>query len=1079
MKNHLKILSTLILTLSGTLTFASPRYATLPLSFEPNKGQAPAPARFVARGAQYSVLMQDRGPILNLTNGHGERRQLGISFAGAQPSAPIASQPLAATVNYFMGKERSKWIGGLPTFAQVTYQGVYPGIDIVYYGQQRQLEYDFNVAPHADPSRIRMHFEGAGRAQLAKDGSLSFGDTFLQHRPLAYQLSGTTRVRVQADYELHPNGDVGLRIGYYDHSAPLVIDPTLSYSSFLGGSGTDSVMSTKVDATGALYVAGFSSSTSFKTTAGSFQTNYKGRVASDEFYGFGDAFVAKFSPAGALVFSTYLGGSNDDVASGVALDTAGNVYVAGATKSSDFPTTPGAFQTRFGGFVPDSFFARGDAFVVKLTPDGSKLVYGTYIGGSLNEAAWNLTVDSAGNATIVGNTFSTNFPTTPTAISQSYRGAANSAVTAMGDGFVTRLNAAGSALLYSSYIGGSGHDMARGVAVDNSGNTFVCGFTYSPDFPVTAGAAQTRFRGVVSSSYDAAADDGFLMKIGPSGAAVYSTYIGGSFRDGCFAVAVDSAGAAYITGRTMSTDFPVTSGAPRTNYGGSSGSGGDAVKGDAFVAKMNPAGTALVYSTYLGGSADDAGADIAVDAAGNAYITGFTLSSNFPLTPDALQKTFGGLGGQGFDAGGPNGQIQIGFGDAFLTKLDPQGALIYSSYFGGSQDDGGTSLAVDSAGNVYVGGSTLSTNLPMANAAQPTYGGTGSLSPRGDGFIARFDFGGKIGPIAAQISFAVDSPNTGSAGAALATPITVQVLDSTKAPIAGALITFSATNASVTPATATTDSNGRASTRVTLGSTTGPARITATVPGLPAINLDLTVTAAPAGPAVSAVANGASFSTTEIAPGSWITVYGAGWNPARNDASAVPLPLMLGEVSILVNGRPIPLLVVLPNQINAQLPYDTPVGTNSLVVRSGAVTSPSFSFPVVAAAPGIFSFGINRAVAQNVGDDGSLTLNTADSPVKPTKSMVVYFTGQGALDNPVATGDVAIAAPLSRPTAPSSVTVGGLPAIVDFLGMTPGQISLGQANIRIPADIAVAGDYDIVITIGGRKTPPRVVTVKP
>jgi uncharacterized protein (TIGR03437 family) len=1060
-------------------------YSHTQMAFEPNVGQAPGGIQYVARGAKYSIqLSARRSDLIIPARGQRGARRFAITFPGSSVAPkPHALNKLAGTTNYLIGKNSKGWHAGVPTYERVRYEGIYAGIDLDYYATQGHLEYDFRIAPQADPTAIRIRLAGAGRARLDASGDLVFNDdsgVLRQHRPVAYQERSGARVAVAAAYRLTSTGDVALDLGDYDRALPLIVDPTISYSTYLGGTGSDGISSIKVDATGALYVAGFTNSASFQHTAGAVQGAYKGRGQAGEFFSFGDAFVAKFSPSGALVYSTYLGGSSEDLATALAIDASGNAYIAGATRSFDFPVTPGAAQTRFGGVSPDDFFSKGDAFVVKLSPDGSKILYGTFIGGAMNDGAWAIAVDGAGNATVAGETLSTDFPTTANAISKTFNGSANTSLTPSGDAFVVQLNASGSAFTYATYLGGRSHDLARGVALDPQGNIYVCGHTYSSNFPVSSGALQTKFRGVETASYDAAANDGWVMKINTQGAMVYSTYLGGSFRDDAFGIAVDAAGSAYVTGRTMSTDFPVTPGAIRATYGGSGANGqsADPLQGDAFVAKLNPAGSALVYSTYLGGSGDEAGLDITLDAAGNAYVAGFTLSTAFPVTSDAQQKTFAGLGGQGFDTGGPPPEGTLNFGDAFITKLSPTGALLYSSYFGGSQDDFAMAIAVDSAGNIYIGGNTVSSNLPTTAALQSTYGGGGSTSlfPKGDAFVAKFDFGGRLVVTAAKIAFAAGAPTTGLTGATLAAPVTVNVTDAQGAALAGVTVTFTATNATVNPATATTGNTGTASTTITLGATAGTASITASVTGLAPITTTVAVTAAPAGPVVTAVVNGASFLPV-LAPGSWITIAGTALTTARVDAGSVPLPTALGSLHVKVNGVNIPLLVGLSTQINAQLPYEIKPGNATLTVDVNGVTSPATPIIVQPTAPGVFVFGSNRAVAQNVSDDGSLTVNTSTNPIVPGKSMIVYLTGQGALNNPVTTGDIASGSPLSIPQAEYSITVGGKSAIIDFLGMTPGQISLVQANIRVP-DLN-PGDYAVVVTIGGQKSNDPVITVGP
>jgi uncharacterized protein (TIGR03437 family) len=422
-------------------------------------------------------------------------------------------------------------------------------------------------------------------------------------------------------------------------------------------------------------------------------------------------------------------------------------------------------------------------------------------------------------------------------------------------------------------------------------------------------------------------------------------------------------------------------------------------------------------------------------------------------------------------------------GDAFLVKLSGAGALTYSSFFGGKNDDAGLGIAVDAAGNAYVAGNTLSTTLATsAGAVQQSYGGAGAAFPRGDGFVVKFSFGGTVASPPARVSVLAGFPSSGTAGATLAPLFAVEVVDAHGAKLAGIDVAFSATGATVNPASAATDAQGRASTLVTLGATAGTAVITATVAGIPAATANVTIGVATAAPVVKAIVNGASFLST-VAPGSWITVYIDQTAPVISAAAAVPLPAILGGYRILVNGAPIPLLNVYPlqpgTQMNAQLPYEIPVGSAQVAVEANGIASSPFLFAVQAGAPGIFVFGDNRAVAQNVQPDGSLILNTATAPVPAGDYIIAYLTGQGALDNPVPTGNIASGTKLSIPLLPYSATLGGKPVAVAFLGMTPGQISLAQANILIPADTP-PGTYPLVITIGTAQSngPQISVTTK-
>ncbi len=560
-----------------------------------------------------------------------------LSFLGANPTPHVVGlDPLGGTVNYLLGAARRGWHTRVPTYGRVAYQDLYPGIDLAFHGRQGALEYDWLLAPHASAGRIRLAVGGAGRLQIDAGGDLllrTAAGTLRQARPVAYQQSGATRRPVAARYVLRAGHAVGLAVGAYDHSRPLVIDPVLSYA-------------------------------------------------------------------------TYLGGSNTDQGASIAVDGSGYVYVAGNTLSTNFPTlTPQ--QATFGGGT-----GSGDAFISKLTPDGSALVYSTYLGGSGDEDAWSIAVDGAGAVVIAGYTASTNFPVV-NAAQPTYGGGPY-------DGFVSKLSADGSALIYSTYLGGSGDDEGRSMALDGSGNAYVTGLTSSTNFPTTANAAQRTFSGTF---------DAFVTALTPAGALVYSTYLGGGGDDDGYAIAVDGAGAAYVTGETTSTNFPVSTNAAQRSYHGHCSSG--ICSYNAFVTKINPGGASIAYSTYLGGSVEDTAQGIAVDGNGNAWVAGGTGSSDFPVSANAAQPTFKG-----------------GFYDAFVTEVTPDGsALPYSTYLGGSDDDAAYGIALDGAGHVYVAGYTASTDFPVLNAAQPTYGGAydafvTELSAAGGGTIYATYLGG-------------------------------------------------------------------------------------------------------------------------------------------------------------------------------------------------------------------------------------------------------------------------------------------------------------------------------------------------
>jgi hypothetical protein len=615
------------------------------LSFEANQGQTDAHVKFLSRGPGYTLFLtsdevalelQDSGSriqdsvrakrsgtlsALRRTTDHGQGTReslLRLKLVNANQNAvATGASELPGKANYFIGNDPRKWRTNVPTYAKVKYAGVYPGVDLVFYGNQRQLEHDFVVAPGADASRIALRLEGSKKSSLDAEGNLVVaveGGEVRLEKPLIYQEGSSGRREIPGGYVLTGAREVAFKVGAYDPTKPLVIDPVLVYSTYLGGSGVDVGFGIAVDPSGNAYVTGQTSSDNFPTTAGAFQTSLAG---SD------NAFVTELNPAGsALVYSTYLGGSKVDSGQGIAVDSSGHAYVRGIATSTDFPTTAGAFQTSLAGSL--------NTFITKLNPSGSALVYSTYLGGSSVDVGWGIAVDSSGHAYVAGNTTSSDFPITPGAFQTSLAGSQNA--------FVTKLNPSGSGLVYSTYLGGTSADVVWDIAVDSSGHAYVTGYATSTNFPTTAGAFQTSLAG----SHNA-----FVTKLNPSGSGlVYSTYLGGGGLDYGLGIAVDSLGHAYVTGQTQSSDFPTTAGAFQTSLAGTK---------NAFVTTLNPSGSALVYSTYLGGSGGDAGYGIAVDTSGNAFVTGVTGSSNFPTTTGAFQTSL---------AGSDN---------TFVAKLTPKG----------------------------------------------------------------------------------------------------------------------------------------------------------------------------------------------------------------------------------------------------------------------------------------------------------------------------------------------------------------------------------------------------------------------
>jgi uncharacterized protein (TIGR03437 family) len=741
-------------------------YGKLPLSFEANAGQADPRVKYLSRGSGYGLYLTAEEAVLALRKGgcagrsaagagepasfirRGEAGcereadvvRMRLAGASGMAAAPAGEERLPGTANYFIGSDPAKWHTGVPTYAKVRYHGVYPGVDLVYYGNQRQLEYDFVVAPGGDPKAIRLQFAGAKGLRLGADGDLvvtAAGGAMIFHKPVVYQLVDGQRKPVEGNFAMLAKHTVGFRLGSYDRVKPLVIDPVLVYSTYLGGSGSantpgDSAAAIAVDAAGNAYVAGGTTSADFPVTQGALQTTYQDCPGCEA------AFVTKLNPSGtALVYSTYLGGSSSGAfayanAYALAVDGSANAYVAGVAYTG-FPVTPGAFQTTNGSFPNGA-----NAFVTKLNPTGSALVYSTYLGGGTSylgpDSARALAVDNAGNAYVAGVSNSSNFPVTGGAFQTK-----NNASLAS-NAFVSKLNPAGSALVYSTYLGGSGRilfsfgpqqwegDGATGLSVDSAGSAYVTGYAYSADFPVTAGAFQTTNRalvpygpGGVAASYNRT--NAFVTKLNPAGTAlIYSTYLGGSggtyYGDSANGLAVDGSGNAYIIGGAYSADFPVTPGAFQTGINSTAGS-------NAFLTRLNAAGNALVYSTYLGGSGSDTANALAVESSGNVYIAGVASSTDFPVTQGAFQ-----LGNDSAHAG-----------NAFLAEFNPGGALAYSTYLGGSGNpfygDKASGVAVDGSGNPYIAGSASSTDFPVtAGAFQTTNHNTNAGT---NAFVTRLD----------------------------------------------------------------------------------------------------------------------------------------------------------------------------------------------------------------------------------------------------------------------------------------------------------------------------------------------------
>ncbi len=702
--------------------WSAPSVLDSAVRFAPGEGST----RFIAQGSRYRLALDPRGAQLEIRGEKGGSTRIDTRFVGAHLAQLEATDPLAAHANFIRGSDPARWRNRVPLFSRVRYKALYPGIDLVFYGTGPRLEYDFVVAPGADPSRIRMRFRGVDRLRLAN------GDLILDtsageirwKRPEFYQQDGNEKIAVEGGFLLRGR-EVAFHIGAYEKHRRLIIDPALSYSSYLGGSGSDGVRAIGIDGAGNIYIAGGTSSPNLRTSGSSYQFRYGGASQNN----LGDAFVAKITAAGSLAYLTYLGGSDDDSALAIAVDSGGNAYVTGMTISSNFPVTQGAYQKSFKGRGGNDYGRGGDAFAAKFNPSGG-LVYSTYLGGSRDDGASAIAIDGSGNAYIAGATLSTDFPTTPGAYQTSLKGFGGQPdifvggpdnVIRTGDVFVAKLNSSGSALVFSTLLGGSKDEAPSSIALDGAGNVYVGGGTLSSDFPTTANAYQRTFKGATAKSTQSffLLGDGFISKLDPSGSSLlYSTLLGGSSGDAVMSIALDSAGGLYAAGMTSSDDFPASANAYQRSYRGPALAQMQTfIDGDGFVAKFDSSGR-LAYSTYLGGESDDSVWAVAPDPSGNAIVAGGTNSRTFPVTSDALQKTFGGGGGH----------FYMQTGDAFIAKLDTAGAtLLYSCYLGGSRDDGAGGMVLDSQGNAYLAGFSISNDFPVtAGAAQPSPGGSGN-----------------------------------------------------------------------------------------------------------------------------------------------------------------------------------------------------------------------------------------------------------------------------------------------------------------------------------------------------------------
>ncbi len=823
-------------------------FGELPLSFEENRGQAAAPVKFLSRGYGYNLSLSPDETVLSLCDqtpartrpagGAGVCQSVKMKLAGSR-RAPLVEglEQLPGTANYFVGADPAKWLADVPTFGKVRYRNVYAGIDVEYYGNQRQLEYDFILAPAAAPRDIRLAFEGARRLRIDASGDLLIGvagGEIRQRKPYLYQVKDGVRHEVRGGYVRRGNREIGFEVGAYDRRLELVIDPVLVYSTYLGDGRDDRATGIAIDEAGSAYVVGNSETLNAPATR--------------------EVFVMKLNDTGtALDYTAHLGGAGEDTANAIAVDSDGNASVVGETDSPDFPVSPNAFQS-----------SPGSTFVARLNGAGNAVTYSTYFGGDTARA---VAADAAGHLYIAGAAGALSLRTTAGAF-QPEAGDANSQ-----DAFVAKLDpslSGAATLVYATFLGGSGNDSAAGVAVDAAGNAHVAGRSESANFPVKNQLVTGQPNGA----------DAFLSKLSPTGGALlYSTLLAGEGADYAVGVALDATGKAYVAGVTHSDAFPISAGAvqPKRDLDTCGAPDGSTVNcPDAFMTKLDTAKTgdaALLYSTYVGGAKEEYASAIAVDANGYAYVTGATSSPNFPIansTQDHLVVE---------DCGG---------GDAFLTKLNPArtgiDSLLFSTYLGGECHDAATGVAVDAAGNAFLSGHTLSAEFPILGPAQAAAGGNN------DAFVAKLDTNPNVG---CQYTFSPASKSLTSSGgtgtSTLTTPGTCEwTLASSVSWVTITSAIDGAGNASVTYTVAPNINAANRSGNITL---TGLGGVTRTISITQSGCYTITPTARSVGPnattgTVAVSAGTACGAWSAVSNASWITITSGGGGATGNGTVA-------------------------------------------------------------------------------------------------------------------------------------------------------------------------------------------------